>query len=1020
MSSERTHATPQKSEARPVAKPGDRHEREAERAGDVVARGGTVAGWSFTKVPATPVQRQEMPKEKSDDEKKKEALTKAGEAALETPQAKAVKEKVLADPLVKTVKDAVTSTPGLIATGAVAAGGVAALGAAKKPLPFQPPAIPLDKITPGLSAEVKYEGPVNAPTFVGLSLTYKEQGPKGKPSLKSDDIAKETAALKAQQQMFKPTGQKAAEKAEDDAAVQAYIRSQKFTIPLTPGAPATKQEDAPKKEEDKPVQPAPASPSAAPPAHANVDGALANAGRPLEPGARRSMEARFGRDFSNVRVHDDARAAATAASIDAAAFTVGEDVVFAPGRYDPSGDEGRRLLAHELTHVVQQGEHEQVPGGAGQPLDRKLRAYFEPRLGFDLSRVRTHTGAEAAESAKRVRARAYTVGSDVVFGRNQYEPETQRGRWLVAHELAHVAQAGRASGVAGTKAVERDASAAATAAVTGKAVRIGARRSGVELHKFGEPDHPPDLTFVSTHGTPGFLNDAVTYHQNWGLNPQRFNSMQGLLATLARSTGSISRLRIVSHANFDNLFTPLFDGGSAGIADEDLLAFAESDPAGLRRTLGPPLFSSMQRQILTAAQATQPAVFQAFGIDPAHPPTTGPAARLIDASVDLLGLRRSPTGGPNDIPADQRATLITALTAELNGLRPQVQAGRAAAGSTAPVPTAQDLQSAITGVTGFNFTAPAQDAQFIAGVRTATAAVAAGFRRNLDAVRARLSASSWIDLRGCRVGQRTPYLTAVARFFGTAQARPNVSGPEWWQSYPTLGAQNVDDRGLPASAADADVQAALQHWSQVTGVHDRFMWWLRFLGRVLQEEALRLSAPEPSLLTPPSLRGGLHLDLDPLLLGVGGDLPLRALPSATLTRRPPARSGLLGRELQNPLLPMAQREIPRLTAPEGELRYYLESNLPLPVQSSANLDSITLLLKLGRERAAMDAWLASEWAPAAPGLAALQRGAWSTGARRMVEALSDETPPDAPPDQRATIAKVISPDPLYAMHIKTT
>jgi len=1017
VSKARAHAAPQKSAARPVTKPSDRHEREAERAGDVVAHGGTVAGWSFTKVPATPVQRQEVVKEKSDDEKKKEALSKAGEAALETPQGKAVKEKVLADPLVKTVKDAVTSTPGLIATGAVAAGGVAALGAAKKPLPFQPPAIPLDKITPGLSAQVKYEGPVNAPTFVGLTLTYKEQGPKGKPGTKGDDIAREKAALQAQQELFKPASQKAAEKAEADEAVQAYIRAQKFTIPLTPGAPA-KQDDAPKKEEDKPVQRAPASATAAQPVRANVDGALSNAGRPLEPGARRSMEARFGRDFSHVRVHDDARAAATARSVDAAAFTVGEDVVFGPGRYDPSSDEGRRLLAHELAHVVQQDDHER-PRGGGQPLDRKLRAYFEPSFGFDLSRVRVHAGDDAAAAAKRLRARAYTVGSDVVFGRNQYDPDTERGRWLVAHELAHVAQTDRPHGLRGTNAVEKDAGAAATAAVTGKPVRIGARRSGVELHKFGEPDNPPDLTFISTHGTPGFLNDAVTFHQNWGLNPQRFNSMQGLLATLARTTSAISRLRIVSHANFDNLFTPFFDGGAAGITEEDLLAFAESDPAGLRRTLGAPLFSGMRGQILRAAQAAQPAVFQGFGVDPANPPTTGPVAQLIDASVDLLGLRNSPTTGPDDIPAAQRATLTAALTAELNGLRAQVQAPPAPAGSTAPVPTAQDLQSAITGVTGFNFTAPAQDPQFIAGVRTATAALASGFRGNLDAVRRRLSASSSIDLRGCRVGQRTPYLAAVARFFGTVSARPHVSGPEWWQSYPTLGAQNVDDRGLPARASDADVQAALQHWSEVTGVHDRFMWWLRFLGRVLQDEVLRLSAPAPSLLTPPTLRGGLHLDLDPLLLG--GNLPVAPLPpvpSPTLAR-PPARSGLLGRELQNPLVAIAQREIPRLTAPEGELRYYLDSNLPLPVQSSTNLDSITLLLKAGHERAAMDAWLESQWAPAAPGLAALQRGAWSTGARRMVEALSDETPPDAPPDQRTTIAKVISPDPLYAMHIKT-
>ena len=105
---------------------------------------------------------------------------KAGEAALETPQGKALKEKVLADPVVKSVKDAVTSPGGLVAAGAVAAGGVAALAATGKELPFQPPAIPLDKITPGLAAKVTYEGPVNAPTFVGLTITYKEQGPKAR------------------------------------------------------------------------------------------------------------------------------------------------------------------------------------------------------------------------------------------------------------------------------------------------------------------------------------------------------------------------------------------------------------------------------------------------------------------------------------------------------------------------------------------------------------------------------------------------------------------------------------------------------------------------------------------------------------------------------------------------------------------------------------------------------------------------------------------------------------------------
>ena len=77
-------------------------------------------------------------------------------------------------------------------------------------------------------------------------------------------------------------------------------------------------------------------------------------GRPLEPDVRRTMEARFGYSFARVRVHDDARAAAAADSIDGEAFTVGQDIAFGAGRYAPSTAAGRELLAHELAHVGQQ------------------------------------------------------------------------------------------------------------------------------------------------------------------------------------------------------------------------------------------------------------------------------------------------------------------------------------------------------------------------------------------------------------------------------------------------------------------------------------------------------------------------------------------------------------------------------------------------------------------------------------------------------------------------------------------
>lgn len=86
-----------------------------------------------------------------------------------------------------------------------------------------------------------------------------------------------------------------------------------------------------------------------------VNSVLASAGRPLAPAARSFFEARLGHDFSRVRVHADGVASASARAVDAHAYTVGHHVVFGQGRYAPDTLAGRRLLAHELTHVVQQG-----------------------------------------------------------------------------------------------------------------------------------------------------------------------------------------------------------------------------------------------------------------------------------------------------------------------------------------------------------------------------------------------------------------------------------------------------------------------------------------------------------------------------------------------------------------------------------------------------------------------------------------------------------------------------------------
>jgi len=84
-----------------------------------------------------------------------------------------------------------------------------------------------------------------------------------------------------------------------------------------------------------------------------VNQVLDSPGRPLDSGTRAYMEPRFGRDFSDVRVHTDSRAADSARAVNALAYTVGRDVVFGDGHYTPATREGRSLLAHELTHVSQ-------------------------------------------------------------------------------------------------------------------------------------------------------------------------------------------------------------------------------------------------------------------------------------------------------------------------------------------------------------------------------------------------------------------------------------------------------------------------------------------------------------------------------------------------------------------------------------------------------------------------------------------------------------------------------------------
>ncbi|MDP1679910.1 MAG: DUF4157 domain-containing protein [Candidatus Nitrotoga sp.] len=87
---------------------------------------------------------------------------------------------------------------------------------------------------------------------------------------------------------------------------------------------------------------------------ASVDRVLSGSGRPLDAAIQQDMGQRFGHDFSQVRVHTSPAAEQSARDVNAHAYTVGQNIVFGAGRFVPGSHEGQRLLAHELTHVVQQ------------------------------------------------------------------------------------------------------------------------------------------------------------------------------------------------------------------------------------------------------------------------------------------------------------------------------------------------------------------------------------------------------------------------------------------------------------------------------------------------------------------------------------------------------------------------------------------------------------------------------------------------------------------------------------------
>ena len=410
----------------------DATERQADRAADIVARGGSVTGWSFANVAAeASVHRDEEEKKKPPETPAKLEDTPKSQSESYAEGAGKVVEGLLGTKGGQEVQERITSSKPL--TGAIAAGMLAA----GKEVP-----IPLGKgVTLGVKVDGLTEGKVNS---AGVTLSFGGRGSTrrttAKPVIDRDSeklmesIRAQTEVQPQQTPAIRPlwVPKSVPQLPPPTPAGQGWMFNPLVRGASVQGGQPTQQppQPDPVKKEDE-VRRAPATTSEAPSEGqydtSGVDAATRGGGRALDPALRHSMEARFGYDFSSVRVHDDPQAASAAAGVDAAAFTVGEHIVFGSGRFDPSSPGGRHLIAHELAHVVQQ-RGGAAPRTTGAPTRVQRRSFWEDLAVFfgaegswsdaelqgyltAITRANAHDGSYDADNKARAVVRKWKAGS---------------------------------------------------------------------------------------------------------------------------------------------------------------------------------------------------------------------------------------------------------------------------------------------------------------------------------------------------------------------------------------------------------------------------------------------------------------------------------------------------------------------------------------------------------------------------------------------------------------------------------
>lgn len=329
----------------------------------------------------------------------------------------------------------------------------------------------------------------------------------------------------------------------------------------------------------------------------------------------------------------------------------------------------------------------------------------------------------------------------------------------------------------------------------------------------GFQEHVPDVTFISTAGTAGFLQSARQFYGYFGLQPRDVNSIEHLLQLLADPsvTTTYQRLLLVSHAHPRGIIMPFFTGGVNGTNKEVFREFAKSDLAGLKflDPFDPPIFnwssvfSTIMGNLRTfiGANAQYANALNPFGLQTSGLPS-GALRSFFEECFNVVfigtaGRVRSNTGSA--ISPAQRNICTRFKGAIIKEMGKGLVAGSVTA------PQVNTLREAIThlsindlnvGTFQYSLSDYAPDnMNYYPTLDNAARAVDADFRADLTRARTRFSPTSAIDIRGCRAGEENDYLVALREFFDRPQnPRLRASAPIWFQSYSPLGWERPRNR----------------------------------------------------------------------------------------------------------------------------------------------------------------------------------------------------------------------------------